>query len=480
MAETDPKQNSPYPESVIFIRALFKKPGGIAVVGFGAVYGIYGTKVLSQFTTLQGRADALLWLVPLSICLLVSTFSKKRRLADWLGSGWLPPLSASFALIAFGALLREVTIFVVFFAAISAFVGNSKPVPERTDNSGEILPQTLAETSQTDTNEYKKFVFSCLRNLIGIGIMVLGAAYGIMGYKLFDEVFTLKATSSGIMTYAFLGGVPFCIGLINGFLAKEQRLAGWAGNGLLPLFSTALLIFSAGAFLREGTICIVMATPILLLFAVIGAITGGVVSLLGKSKSPKLLSVGLIMPFMFAPIEQRMPPKTLHQHISQSIFIAAKPETLWQHINYPLNIQREEFRDGLAYQIGAPCPIEARTLEGKVGGLRSLRWERGVKFEAVITDWQPNQYIAWTYKFAPGSFPPGSLDDHIVIGGRYFNLESTAYTLQPEGGGTRLTIQVNTSVSTSFNHYADFWARFLIDDAAKSFLHFYKVRAEVG
>lgn len=134
--------------------------------------------------------------------------------------------------------------------------------------------------------------------------------------------------------------------------------------------------------------------------------------------------------------------------------------------------------NGIAYKIGVPYPIEARTIEARVGGKRQLLWQRGVSFEEEITDWQENRHIAWKYLFTPESFPKGSLDDHVVIGGQYFDIEDTSYTLTPERNGTRLTVQVGTRVSTNFNWYADLCARYLIGDTAETILNFYKQRAQ--
>ena len=58
------------------------------------------------------------------------------------------------------------------------------------------------------------------------------------------------------------------------------------------------------------------------------------------------------------------------------------------------------------------------------------------------------------------------------------NLSKTAYTLSPEGNGIRLSIEVETSVTTNFNWYADLWAKFLVTDTAEAILRFYKQRAE--
>ena len=66
--------------------------------------------------------------------------------------------------------------------------------------------------------------------------------------------------------------------------------------------------------------------------------------------------------------------------------------------------------------------------------------------------------MRWTYHFAPDSFPPHALDDHVQIGGHYFDIIDTTYTLRPlDSTSTRLDIQMHYRVSTDFNWYANVW-----------------------
>jgi hypothetical protein len=337
-------------------------------------------------------------------------------------------------------------------------------------------PQPLEPKTAT------KFKFSiwCLKAATVVAIIGLGALYGVTAYKYFFELLSdTDQGSSGLMLVSFLIGIPTAIGLLVGFLAIRRRITGLAGASLLSTFSIALFIFAAGAYLREGAICIVMAAPLFLVFAIFGAIVGVLISKTSGENSPKLFSIALVLPFFIAPGEEKMTSPSTYQLTQEDIYIAAKPENIWQHINSPTNIQPAELESGFAYKIGVPYPIEARTIEGRVGGSRILRWQRGVEFEELITAWQPNSYIAWDYKFSSESFPAGSLDDHIVIGGRYFDLEATSYRLTPEGQGTRLAIEVRTRVTTNFNWYASLWAKYLIADTAKAILNFYKVRSEL-
>lgn len=320
-----------------------------------------------------------------------------------------------------------------------------------------------------------------LRVLLWTFVMGLGAVYGVLGYQFFATLFSDSAHGrSGLMTVAFLAMLPLCIGALAVLLIQRQRRVGfWQAIGMssVPLL---LFLFLAGTLLREGFICILMALPLVLVLGFVGAAIGWMASALSKGTSTRMMSVVVLMPFAFGAVEQELPLQDQVQTVTRSIDIQAPAEVVWRHINMPTGIQPGELKDGVAYRIGVPYPIEGRTLEPRVGGMRHLVWQRGVAFDEEITVWEPQRQVAWKYVFGPGSFPQGSLDDHIVIGGRYFNLEDTSYTLTPQTGGTRLTVNVSFRVSTHFNWYAGAWARFLVSDTAETILGFYKHRAEAG
>ena len=320
-----------------------------------------------------------------------------------------------------------------------------------------------------------------------IGIIGLGGLYGVSAHKFFAQVFVVKdSTGSSLMLWSFLAGVPCAIGGLCAYAAAQAKRALQAGQGdqgilgasFIASLAVAFFAFAGGALMREGAICIVMSLPLFFAMGILGALIAAISALFGSKTNKKVLGFLLLFPFAAAPFEQRGTPENAYQHVNRSIFIAASPAEIWQHINFPLDIKPIELKSGFAYKIGVPYPIEARTIEPKVGGTRQLQWERGVKFEEIITAWDENRHVAWKYKFDKNSFPEGSLDDHIVIGGRYFDLEDTSYTLTPEAGGTRLSIAVKTRVTTTFNWYAGAWAEFLIDDTAQAILLFYKNRAE--
>ena len=87
--------------------------------------------------------------------------------------------------------------------------------------------------------------------------------------------------------------------------------------------------------------------------------------------------------------------------------------------------------------------------------------------------------MRWTYRFQPDSFPRGALDDHVVIGGHYFDVVDTDFHLAPQDGGaaTLLSVRLHYRVSTAFNPYADWVARLLLGNFSEVLLDLYKTRS---
>jgi hypothetical protein len=86
--------------------------------------------------------------------------------------------------------------------------------------------------------------------------------------------------------------------------------------------------------------------------------------------------------------------------------------------------------------------------------------------------------VRWLYHFSADSFPPHALDDHVRIGGRYFDLIDTEYSLRTVSEGTELRVRMTYRVSTAFNWYARPLASFFVGNFEEAALAFYAHRAE--
>ncbi|GAB3355227.1 SRPBCC family protein [Lysobacter tyrosinilyticus] len=313
-------------------------------------------------------------------------------------------------------------------------------------------------------------------------VFALGALYGVLmrlafGLPLFAASGRSNAASEA-MLWSFVCLVPFLIGTLTVYFSGgRQRTLGYAF--IAPWLPILAFVAGTALLLIEGSICIAMALPLFLGISSFGGVVMWAVLKLYRP-SESAMSLLLVLPLLVGLWEREQPLPDHLQATDASVQIDARPEVIWGLINRAEAIQPAEMRDGLAYRIGVPYPQSANTVETAQGRVRKLRWDKDVRFDEPINAWQENRYIRWTYSFLPGTIPPDALDEHVVIGGKYFDLVDTSYRLTPEGQGTRLDIHVTYRVSTNFNWYANVWGRLLVDDSARTILQFYKHRAEAS
>ena len=197
------------------------------------------------------------------------------------------------------------------------------------------------------------------------------------------------------------------------------------------------------------------------------------------SNWPRRTVVGCIaaLPLLAGSFEHRLSPANLERAVTRELYIDAPPAAVWQSLVDTRDIRPGEVESAWAHLIGVPLPT-AGTGDLRNGEhLRHVTMGKGIHFDQVATEWRENERVSWRYRFDADSVPRGALDDHVRIGGAYFDLGETTYTLRPEGAGTRLSGRFRFRVSTHFNWYAAPVADLLIGDCAEKFLRFYSARA---
>lgn len=280
------------------------------------------------------------------------------------------------------------------------------------------------------------------------------------------------------MLISFLLLAPFLVGMVAVYVVERQTRKGWGfhfGMGAL-----ANVFFVAGTLVMglEGAICAIVALP---LFAIIGAFGGlcmGLICRLTRWPSHSLYGVALL-PLVLGAVESPHPQGRI-ERIERRVFIAAAPETVWRQLMTADAIRPDEVDSAWTYRIGVPKPLAGIVRETPTGLVRDVRMGKGIHFQQMSTDWQPQRYVNWRYHFDADSVPAGALDDHVRIGGEYFDLLDTRYTLTPRDGGTELAMSLDYRVSTAFDWYAAPLGRWLLGGQSETLLSFYRRRAEAG
>jgi hypothetical protein len=301
---------------------------------------------------------------------------------------------------------------------------------------------------------------------VGVGS---GLGYGLVTRMLADA--TRFGAVFGVMTVSFLFLVPLVVGYLT---VRPHPHPSWGYRLLAPWLPTILSVAACFAVGWEGTICIVMGLPLLLIFSSLG----GVIGASGQRGASTALGA-MLLPFVAAPLEQRLPQYDRIQQVHTSITIAAPPHAVWNEIVEVPTIRPEEQRPALFTRLGFPRPVSATLSRPGVGGVRRARFEHGVLFLERVTDWIPDRRLRFTIAAQTDSIPPSTLDPHVTIGGQYFDVLSGQYDIHPDAhGGVVLDLSSELRVSTHFNLYATPWVTAIMRSIQLNILEVIRERAE--
>jgi len=308
---------------------------------------------------------------------------------------------------------------------------------------------------------------------------VFGALYGLAGRAVFSGWVFAGHQMPEAMSAGFIFGVPIAIGAITVYLAEKKKRRSYLYYIFAPWLSVAGFIAGTAIALIEGSICIAIIAPLFLALGSVGGLIMGIACRVLRKPIHTVQSICLL-PALIALGELPYPLPRDVEEVSKTIHISAPADAVWKNIQNAEDIRPEEVDSAWAYRIGVPKPISGKTVNAADGRVRKVVWEKGVEFDEIITDWDEGKFVRWTYRFNAQSFPAGAMDEHVRIGGEYFDVQDTSYALQSDKDGTALTITIHYRVSTRFNWYANPIGDYLLSDFASSILAFYKNRSENG
>jgi hypothetical protein len=282
------------------------------------------------------------------------------------------------------------------------------------------------------------------------------------------------------MMNSFIIGAPVLVSVVTVYLAERAARRTWGYYFVAPFVANVLFVVGTLLIEIEGWICAIIIVP---LFAVVGGLAGlamGAICRVTRWPRRAIVGCAAVLPLLGGAVEQRVDTTNLRRVQQREVFIAAAPADVWRVLVDTRDIRPAEVDRAWMYRIGVPTP-QAGLGDFRDGEhLRHITMGKGVHFDQVASEWEENRRITWRYRFAPDSFPAGALDDHVRIGGEYFDVSECTYSLAAVPGGTRLAIRMDYRVSTHFNWYAAPVADWLVGDFAEVILDFYARRASAA
>lgn len=278
------------------------------------------------------------------------------------------------------------------------------------------------------------------------------------------------------MLGVFIYLAPVLVAAVTVYLAERQERRSWYYYFWAGAVANLFFVLGTLAIMIEGLICAVVIVPLFSFFGGLAGLFIGACCRWTEHPRKTLYSIA-VLPLLFGALEPNWPLPDRFGTIERSLIVDAAPKQIWRFVESADAIQPGEVSSAWMYRIGVPLPESGLIDFTADQPVRHVKMGKGIHFDQVAVAFERYRRVKWTYRFAPDSFPAYALDDHVRIGGDFFDLADTEYRLTPIGEKTRLDIHMSYRVSTRFNWYAEPVARFLIGNFEEVILNFYAQRA---
>jgi len=310
--------------------------------------------------------------------------------------------------------------------------------------------------------------------LIAIAIPTLYAVTlrVIFGIKTWDELF-------GVMTVTFLFLLPTTVGALTVYLSSEENAKKHSYQVFAPWLPIFLFLVITIALEIEGWACWLMILPLFLIASTIGGFIGAYLKL--RRRNDKLnISILVLLPFIFSPIESLIETIPGTYKAYTYIDINAPAEKIWDNVTSVKEIKEDDDKGYLSNFLGFPRPVKAELNFEGVGAFREAKFTNGLVFNERVTEYIHNKKMVFTIQANTYDIPSTTLDEHILIGGDYFDVLNGTYELEDLGNGIhRLHLYSHFKMKTTFNFYAGWWGKWIMKDIQNNILKIEKERSEI-
>lgn len=298
--------------------------------------------------------------------------------------------------------------------------------------------------------------------------LVLRFIFGVKGW---DGMFQMMST-----TFLFL--LPSIVGALTVYFSHVERVKSLGYRIIIPWIPIWAFFLITLAFAIEGWPCLVMILPIFMLAASVGGLIGGYFKL-KKKDNRTYVSLIVLLPLFVSPVEHFIGANTQAYKSYTFIDIEAPAEKIWKNVTRVSEIEESQDKGYLTRVLDFPRPVKAELNFEGVGAYREAIFTNGLVFHETVTEYVHQQKMSFSIRALPHEIPLTTMDEHLVVGGKYFDVLNGTYELEKLDNQTyRLHLYSNFKLTTTFNFYASWWADSIMKDIQNNILQIQKQRAE--
>nr|WP_295873198.1 hypothetical protein [uncultured Chitinophaga sp.] len=321
-------------------------------------------------------------------------------------------------------------------------------------------------------NAFRKFL---LPFVIAIPVLFGLLAYGLSTNNIAPGFFI-------VMSLSFLLCVPFVMGALTVYLSPREKVKKMGYQIMMPWVPVGIFFVFTLAIGWEGWACWLMALPLFMVAATIGGLTAAYYVQREGDKNDRIyISLLVLLPLIVSPIEQLIGKIPGQYKAYTYIDIHAGKEAIWKNVTRVGEIAAAQDKGWFTRLLGFPRPIKAELNYEGVGAYRKAIFDKGLVFDEKVTAYNHQRSMSFTIHADPYNIPSTTMDEHIVIGGEFFDVLNGTYELELLSNGTyRLHLYSHFKLNTTFNFYASWWASWIMKDIQNNILQVIRQRAESG
>ncbi len=317
-----------------------------------------------------------------------------------------------------------------------------------------------------------------MKNIFGlIKIFTIPTAYALAlrvfyGLSIWSELFS-------IMSVSFLFMLPSIVGALTVYLSPPEKVKRKSYRIFAPWVPIFIFFVITVSLSMEGWACWIMVLPLFLAAASVGGLIAGYYKM--RKKDNKLyISFIALLPLFLSPLENSIGALPGTYEAYTSIDIHASADKIWDNVTRVKAINEAQDKGWLTKSLGFPRPVKAELNYEGVGAYREAIFTNGLIFHETVSEYEDQKKMVFSIKAYPHEIPSATMDEHVVIGGQYFDVLNGTYELEKLNEGTyRLHLYSHFKLNTTFNFYASWWAKWIMKDIQNNILQVEKQRSEM-
>lgn len=202
-------------------------------------------------------------------------------------------------------------------------------------------------------------------------------------------VTALFKPESGLLVFSEFIIVPILIGIIVAYFLRNVPAISTRKLVSYSVYNTLIAIALSAVFLQEGAICLVIVSPLLIVFIFLGMLGGRGMF----HRDNDTLNISILGLLMLIFIVDSVSKHDYTNMVADKMVIKAPVSEVWKHV---VAYKRIEAPDKYwLFQIGMPSPVES-TAEGYyLGAKRKCIFSNGYVFDEKIVTYDENKNLTF-------------------------------------------------------------------------------------